>query len=320
MMQILSWNIQAGKGCDGVVDLDRIARVIRTMSGGDGADVMCLQEVSRGLTLAGADGGAPDQVSELAQLFATQQGSVGAALSSGLPLGGDEPVGAALGEATGQAKRWAFGNAVLVRLPVLWLRQHGLPRPAHPGIRHMPRQATELCVQTSQGPLRIMATHLEYHSEVQRLAQVGRLCGIHEEAVTHAIWPPVCDVDGPYQAIAGGVACVMCGDFNFEVGSAPYARMLAPLDATRPHEAHADLDRERQHLSDGAFLDAWRVCHGDNPHAPTCGIYDTVQWSDGAHCRDFFFVTASLQERLKDLVVNTQTDASDHQPLMLSLR
>lgn len=54
MTSVLSWNIQCGKGIDGEIRIDRIARVIREL--GD-PDVICLQEVSRKLPLL--DGVAP---------------------------------------------------------------------------------------------------------------------------------------------------------------------------------------------------------------------------------------------------------------------
>ena len=64
MTSILSWNIQNGKGMDGEVSMQRIADVIATMGT---PDVICLQEVSRGLALTD-DAGAPDQVAELSDL------------------------------------------------------------------------------------------------------------------------------------------------------------------------------------------------------------------------------------------------------------
>jgi endonuclease/exonuclease/phosphatase family metal-dependent hydrolase len=64
MTAILSWNVQNGRGVDGVVSLTRIAEVIDAMGT---PDVICLQEVSKGLELAGA--GVPDQPTELAALF-----------------------------------------------------------------------------------------------------------------------------------------------------------------------------------------------------------------------------------------------------------
>src|SRR5690606_24887959 len=65
VMEILSWNIQCGRGVDGRVDLARIARTIRAF--GD-PDVICLQEVARGMAELGGGGGL-DQVAELGRLF-----------------------------------------------------------------------------------------------------------------------------------------------------------------------------------------------------------------------------------------------------------
>jgi endonuclease/exonuclease/phosphatase family metal-dependent hydrolase len=51
-----------------------------------------------------------------------------------------------------------------------------------------------------------------------------------------------------------------------------------------------------------------------------CGLFDREQWDEGPHCRDYFFVTPDLAARTVDLVVDLETDASDHQPLLLVLR
>jgi len=59
---IVSWNIQCGSGCDGVVDLERIARVVKAMGE---ADVICMQEVARNDP---AIAGGADQAAELETL------------------------------------------------------------------------------------------------------------------------------------------------------------------------------------------------------------------------------------------------------------
>ena len=59
MTAILTWNIQNGRGCDGVIDLARIARVAQAMGE---ADVLCFQEIARHDP---AFGGGADQVAEL---------------------------------------------------------------------------------------------------------------------------------------------------------------------------------------------------------------------------------------------------------------
>ena len=76
MTIILSWNIQNGKGTDGVISLERTASVIKAMCD---PDVICLQEVSRHLQLS-ADGPAPDHIAEISALFPDYETIFGAAV------------------------------------------------------------------------------------------------------------------------------------------------------------------------------------------------------------------------------------------------
>ena len=283
MIRVLSWNIQNGKGVDGEVSLKRIADVINAMGT---PDVISLQEVSRGLALPGC-AGKPDQVAELSALFPDYETIFGVAVDSG---------------ASGGGGRWQFGNALLTRLPVLSRLCHILPRPAERGIRHMTRQATEVTVASASGPLRIVNTHLEYHSLAQRLAQVDRLRDLQREALEERSDPPEVRPDGPYSAVPRPVDALLCGDFNMTLGSEEYRRLLAPLAG-----------------AETPFEDAWRIVHPGRDHDPTCGIFDRVQWPQGPHCRDFFFVAGDCARRLRALEIDTATAASDHQPLMLSL-
>ena len=62
-MRLVTWNIQCGKGCDGVIDLSRIVSVAKSLAD---ADVFCFQEVSDNFTAL--DGGA-DQSAQLAALL-----------------------------------------------------------------------------------------------------------------------------------------------------------------------------------------------------------------------------------------------------------
>ena len=282
MTAVLSWNIQNGRGVDGAVSLARIAAVIGAMGE---PDVICLQEVSRGLELPGI--GAPDQLAELAALFPSYETIFGTAVDA---------------DPDGQGLRWQFGNAILSRLPVLSLQHHPLPRPAVANVRHMARQATEVTVAGPGGPLRVVNTHLEFHSADQRSVQISRLRDLQEEAVGQQKRQPLTDGSGPYRAIARPVAGVICGDFNMEAGSAEYELMLAPF-AGGGHP----------------IADAWRIARPDQPHDPTCGVHDRTQWPQGPHCRDFFFVNGRMAGAVLDVSVDVRTDASDHQPLMLEL-
>ncbi len=282
MIRIVTWNIQCGRGVDGRVDLSRIARVLRSCGE---LDVICLQEVAR--HLPELDGGRnSDQVAELQALLPEHEAHFGAALDLAAPGGG----------------RARFGNLVLARLPVVQCFRHLLPEPADPSHPHMPRQATEVVVETGRGTIRVMTTHLEYHGSSQRLAQVERLREIQKEVAANDRMPPDRSPGGLYGRRPRPMSCVLCGDFNMLPDDDAYRLLTAPLS---PH--------------DPPFIDAWRHLHGTVAHAPSCGVRDRRQWPQGPHCRDFFLVTADLAREVRRLCVEQRSDASDHQPLLLEL-
>ena len=276
-MRLLTWNIQCGKGCDGVTDLARIVSTARELAD---ADVYCFQEVSD--NFARLDGGT-DQSAQLASL-----------------LPGYTPVFRPAIEAIdsdGYIHR--FGNMTLSRLPVVQIANHLLPWPEAGGVRSMRRHALDVTVQTTSGPLRIVNTHLEYHSAVQREAQVSRLIDLQEEA---SAYPK----DGgphaePYAAQTLAASSLLCGDFNFDVSDSQH---------TLIHES------KRQGL---CYRDAWSIHYPGQSHAFTCGLYDRVQWSSGPDCRDFIFVTEDLTARIRRVEVDSKTAASDHQPVFIEL-
>lgn len=284
MTEVITWNVQGGRGADGVHSLERIASVVSEL--GD-ADVICLQEISQ--HMPDVDGGLGiDQIAELEGLFQSYEPVFGPAVDRG----GDEP---------GHRRR--FGNLVLSRLPVLQVFLHPLPQPADPAVEHLPRQATEVVVDTGAGALRVITTHLEFHSQAQRIAQVCRLRDLHEEVCENASRPGRDPGGGIYAYLPRPQSTVLCGDYNFTPGSTAYARMLAPFEQNAI-----------------ALADAWTACHHSRPHEPTCGLFDRQQWPEGAHCRDYFFVTADLAARIESVTVALETNASDHQPMRLVLR
>lgn len=273
MTGIVTWNIQCGLGCDGAVDLPRIARVVKAMGE---ADVICMQEVARNDP---AIAGGADQAAELEALFP------GYAVFFGPGL-----------DRNGNAKRRQFGNLLLSRRPVLQVLRHLLPRPAEGGIKHMQRQAIEAVIETRAGALRVVTTHLEYYSPLHRAAQIERLRALHAEAVENEARPPK-PAASPYDATPRSASLVLCGDLNF-----------------LPHE------KEYGQLFEPPLHDAWRVARGGEPHPPTTGLHDRVQWTMGGHCRDYFAVTADVAQRIAALEIDVATDASDHQPLRLTIR
>jgi endonuclease/exonuclease/phosphatase family metal-dependent hydrolase len=210
---ILSWNVQNGRGCDGVIDLARSARVAGSMGE---ADVLCLQEIARHDPTYGD---AADQVAELAGLFPGFEAIFGPALVRG---------------------ERQYGNMILSRLPVLQVFNHLLPHPAEGGIKHMQRQAIEAVVRTRAGPLRVVTTHLEYYSAAHRAAQLARLRGIQGEVALNEAQPAK-SAPSPYDPVPRPAALVLCGDLNLLPDDAEYRQLFQPplVDAwraTRPGE------------------------------------------------------------------------------------
>jgi endonuclease/exonuclease/phosphatase family metal-dependent hydrolase len=279
-MIVITWNVQWCRGVDGEVAPARIGRTARELAD---FDVLCLQEVAINFPgLAGSRG--EDQMAELS-----------AALPGYVPL-----FGVATDLDDGKGGRRRFGNAIFSRLPVLQVFRHLLSWPADPSSTSMQRMALEAVVVSPAGPLRVISTHLEYYSAPQRAAQVEDLLRLHAEACAHARAPrPDSEPGGPFEAVARPLSAILCGDFNFKPQDPEHGRMIARLTSGAP-----------------GLVDAWHVAHPDVPHPPTIGVHEK---SLPPYCCDFVFVTADLAASVEDVTVNADTQASDHQPVVLRL-
>lgn len=282
-MKLITWNIQWGYGVDGRVDLDRIVAHARRL--GD-FDVLCLQEVSAAYPeLAGCDGS--DQFQGLTDRLPGYTAVAGVATDTPHSSGG----------------RRSFGNMIFSRLPVLQVFRHLLPWPAEHGVLSMQRIALEATLETPLGLVRVTTTHLEYYSALQRAAQVERLRELHREAVAQARTARPGDAsDGPFCGVPRAAAAILTGDCNFRPEALERTRLCAPIDNATP-----------------PYCDAWEIVHPGQPHAPTVGLYDKVQWPGPPFTFDFVFVSEDLAPRVRDLQVDCASDASDHQPVLLEL-
>ena len=280
-MRVLSWNIQWGRGADGRVDLSKTAAVLRELD----ADVICLQEVAVNHPDLPGGGAAGNQPAEFAELFPGHMAVYG--------IGSDLP-GAA-------GRRRQFGNMVLSRLPLQQVFRHALPWPADAAVPSMPRVAVEAVVEAPWGPLRVVTTHLEYYSGVQRRAQVEALRSLHREACAHApVLRPDAGTHPPFAALPRPATALFCGDFNFLPYGAEHAQMQAPI-AGSPR-----------------LVDAWTLTHPGQPHAPSAGLHG-AEWPDYPLCCDYFFVSEDLAPRLCSVEIIAATAASDHQPIFMTL-
>ena len=282
-MNVLSWNIQWGRGADGRVSLERTIDILRQAGP---LDAICLQEVASNVRgMPGGDCG--DQVTQLAEAFPGWQ----AMFAPGV----DVPDG------TGGRAR--FGNLVLSRLPVDQVCRHILPMPADSSVPGMRRSCVEAVIESGYGPIRLLTTHLEYYSAVQRAAQISALRALQEEAAAFDQAPVSRRKDSNpiFTPRSRPVAAVLCGDFNFEPSSKHHEMMSAPAS-----------------VAGAGWCDAWASVHGSRPHEPTVGLHK-AEWPDRKYCCDYFWVSENLFDRISAMRVLADTDASDHQPVVIEL-
>jgi len=95
--------------------------------------------------------------------------------------------------------------------------------------------------------------------------------------------------------------CLLTGDLNFKPDAPEHERITSAFGAAAPR-----------------FMDAWEIAHPNQPHAHTVGQYENG-WAEHPYCCDFVFVTEDLASRVRKVTVDAQTQASDHQPLLIEL-
>jgi endonuclease/exonuclease/phosphatase family metal-dependent hydrolase len=292
-MKLISWNTQWCRGLDGVISPERIVAEARAMAD---FDLLCLQEIAVHYPELTGDS-ADDQVARLRELLPGHEIHFGAAVQERGPDG-----------------RWRqFGNLVASRLPVLQVQHHPLPWPAdagaeQQGVRSMPRMCTVVTVLApfapQPQPLRVMTTHLEYHSPLQRGAQIQALHALHEAACAQALNPPLADArsTGPFQAKPHTPSTLLCGDFNLPPDAPEHWLIQQPLGEASMPPLH----------------DLWPVVHGERPHDPTFLVHER-SWGPEPMACDFVFASRDLLPRARRIEVNGDSRASDHQPVLVEL-
>lgn len=284
-MNIISWNIQVGKGVDGKVDLARICDTLKAIRFPDGqaADLICLQEVARHFS-ALVHPEQPDQAQYLAAAWPDFYPVFRAAVD-------------VVGEPHSTSLRRQFGCMVLSRFPILQVFNHMLTQQGA-AVKAMQRQVLEVVVQTPSAVRRVMTTHLEYHAQPNRVAQLAHIHTIRTQYTSEPSQPiPASQLSEPYSAYERPVATILCGDLNFTPDAPEYSQMLMEY----------------------GWEDVWQLTAQDAPYPPSCGLDNSGQWPQGPHCRDYFFVSSDLAKHVLAAGIDTQTRASDHQPIFLSL-
>ena len=242
-------------------------------------DVLCLQEVA-------------DNFPELDGNDASNQFLRFAELMPGFTA--VEGIGVDIADPNGGRKR--FGNMLLTRYPVAQVLRHLLPWEAAP-TRNMPRMMIEAVANTPIGPVRLMTTHLEYSSAMLRAAQVEAIRQAHRQSVSRHAAPRVA---GPhtYQMTPSSPSAILTGDFNMRPDDPTLARLMASFEGHVP-----------------ALVDLWPALHGAVPHPPSACIFEQTYGPPA--CLDFVLATPDLAARAKSIFYDVETQASDHQPILV---
>ena len=279
-MRVVSWNIHWGCGKDSRIRIHAIIDVLRKLN----PDIICLQEVAANHPELEGNASA-NQFRQLAGAF-----------------GGYQPVLEPTSEIYQNNMPRQFGNLLLSKYRITQVHRHSLPWPPDPANPGMPRGLIEAVVEAPGGKLRVLTTHLEYYSQIQRMAQVRHIKYLHWEACERArLYQPNANLDAPFQLGFRPGSAIYCGDFNFTPDLAEHAEMLATDDSIAV-----------------PLVDAWSHTHPDTARAPTAGLHG-FKWPERPECYDYFFVTEDLLPRVNAVKVQSETAASDHQPIVLDL-
>ena len=142
-IRVLTYNIHHGQGEDGKIDLERIARVIKSVD----PDLVALQEIDEDTERSSG----VDQAAVLGELTGMH-----AVFGEAMPYDGG-----------------SYGEAVLSRWPIVSFKSHALPYQDG----HEPRAALAVRVKPDKGlpELFFVGTHLCHQSDQTRLWQCGML-------------------------------------------------------------------------------------------------------------------------------------------------
>ncbi|MBB3391424.1 endonuclease/exonuclease/phosphatase family metal-dependent hydrolase [Rhizobium sp. BK275] len=286
-MIFASYNIQYGFGLDGRYDPERIAKSL------EGADVIALQEVTRGFVRNDY----ADMPAAIAALFPDHFWVYGPAcdMHAVAPEGQVSPL---------RGTRFQFGNMVLSRWPILSTRTLLLPRSRTVEKINLQRGATETVIAAPGGAMRVYSVHLDHVSADERIAQLhhltdrinafvqegASLSGAHEFELSE---PPLPD------------DYVIMGDFNMEPESPEYCAFAGSVDRFYGRTARI-----------GTPIDAFAELGAYKP-----GSYSWMDPKDhGKRMHlDYCFVSCGLKDRLKSAVIDTDSLGSDHFPLRVEI-
>lgn len=283
-MKIISYNIQFGRGLDGVIDLVRVCGAIR------GADIICLQEVDQWWERSGNT----DQALEIGGLMPTYYTVFGSSFDV------DASARSAHGAVVNRRRR--HGNMILSRRPILGMRCLNLPKRHRDDRFNMQMTCLEAVVDTGTSALRIYNCHAGYLEPGERQAQFECLGRAFAAApAEQGAWSGKSDIDGDdwsnrRKAPPMPESAVFCGDLNSTPDSVEFVQFV---EATR-------------------LVDCWSLADPGNRTATTLRKGTTPD-IDIAGKIDHILVTPDLASGVQAAKIDRAAEGSDHLPVNVIL-
>jgi endonuclease/exonuclease/phosphatase family metal-dependent hydrolase len=296
-MKFVTLNMQYGLGKDGKYDLSRTAEAVR------GADVIALQEVERFWKRSGN----VDQATALAAIFDDFHWVFAPGLDMDAGFRNDD------GKLVNRRRQ--HGVMLLARRPIISSRVFPLPKWGTPVQHSLQLALLEGVIATDAGPIRIFTSKLCHLVPETRLPQIEFILDIHQRAASEGgAWcgghsdPSSGWIEGDEPPMPRDL--IWLGDMNFRPDSAEYDRIVGPASAH-----HGRINNR-----DGLF-DAWVAAgHGETEGITRPGMTDPREPGRTFEARlDYAFVTPALADRVTSARVDTQSQASDHQPVWFEL-
>jgi endonuclease/exonuclease/phosphatase family metal-dependent hydrolase len=279
-MKVVSYNIQFGRGLDGVIDLVRTCRAIR------GADIICLQEVDQCWKRSHEK----DQAVEIAGLMPSYYYVYGSSFDV------DASSRAAHGAVINRRRR--HGNMILSRWPIQSSRSLNLPKQHFADKFNMQMTCVEAVIDTGSIVTRVYSYHAGYLGTDERLAQVNEFASVFARSPEEkGAWSGKADIDGDDWSNQRKTpqmprSAIVCGDFNAGPGTREYRLLLESTGLT----------------------DCWVLADPANQQSTTLrkAISEDIQ-VDGKI--DHILITPDLCERLETVAIDSDADGSDHKPI-----
>lgn len=282
----VTYNIQYGFGMDGAFDLKRIVEAV------EGADVIALQEVTRGMPLnAGVD-----MVAELKAMLPDHVGVYGPSFQIALSADGIQN--------SSGAAAFEFGNMVFSKAPILSVRNHLLPRRLTMDGLNLQRSALEALVQTPGGPVRFYSVHLDHKRETERLLQIEAL----KTVVLHhtTLGGAASGLEGfGFPDLPVTEDCMAMGDFNLEPNDEAYGALCG-----------TGSDPVAKEPATPTFVDVTRPAGEDVANALT---FHDPKGEEVSKRLDYCFASLSLAPRCSNARVDEAAMGSDHRPVWVDI-